>query len=390
MQEIYIVDGVRSPIGSYGGSLKDFAPSSLTAVIIAAILRRTGLDPQLVDDIVIGSAILSEFADWPRTAGLLAGIPAETPASLVNFNCGSGMQAVIRAAQAIKLGEAEIVLAGGTEVMSAAPYWVKSARWGQRLGHAEMIDSVMGSLKDPTTGLLMGEIAEMLAERFAVRREEQDELAFASHQKATEAIKRGSFKNEIEPVQVVVRKQSCLFQTDEQPRSDASLAKLSNLNPAFKPGGTVTAGNSSPLNDAAALVLLASANAVDKHGLRPLARIVSYAVAGVEPGLFGYAPVPATKKALKAAGFSVRDIDLFEINEAFAVQYLICEKELELDRDIVNVNGGAIALGHPVAASGPRVLLTLCHELRRRGRKCGAATMCVGGGMGITFVVENL
>lgn len=390
MNDVFLVDGVRSPVGSFGGSLKEAVPSSLTATLIETIIRRTGLDKEQVDEVIVGSAIASEFGDWPRTAALLAGIPKEKPALLVTFNCGSGMQAVTRAVQSARLGDADVVIAGGTEVMSTAPYWLKSARWGQRLAHGEMTCAIMGSLKDPITGLLMGEAAEIMAEKFDVGREEQDEFAVTSHRRALEAIRLGRFEDEIEPIAVGVGKQRALIGQDEQPRADATLEKLASLRPAFKEGGTVTAGNACPLNDGAAVTLIASEGAVSRNNLRPLARIMSYAVAGLEPNMFGYAPVVATKKALKAAGLEIGEVDLFEINEAFAVQYLVCEKHLELDRSLVNVDGGAIAIGHPVGASGPRILMHLCYELRRRGLRKGVATMCIGGGMGITVVVENV
>ena len=390
MRDVFIVDGVRSPIGSFGGSLKDFVPSSLTATLIEAIFRRTGLDKELVDEVILGAGIPTEFSDWARTAALRAGLPEGAPALLVNFNCGSGMQAMIRAANSIMIGDTDVAVAGGAEIMSAAPYWVKSARWGQRLWHGEMTDSIMGSLKDAVAGLLMGESAEIVAEKFAVERDAMDELALLSHQRATEGIRQGKFVEEIEPIPVKAGKETRLFQTDECPRADATLEKLASLKPAFKEGGRVTAGNSSPLNDAASVVLLASEDAVAKHNMRPLARIVSNASAGLEPNMFGYAPVLASRKALDKAGLNIGDIDLAEINEAFAVVYLVCEKHLELDRQKTNVNGGAIAIGHPVGASGARLAMTLGYELRRRGLKRGLATMCVGGGMAVTLVIENV
>lgn len=389
VREVFIVDAVRSPFGSFGGSLRDAVPSDLTATLIEAIVRRTGLDKDLVDEIIIGAHIAVEFGDWPRTAALRAGIPADKPALLVSFNCGSGLQAVIRAAQAVRLGDAEIVLAGGTEIMSAAPYWLRSARWGQRLSHGEMTDAVMGSLKDPIEGLLMGEIAELQADKFGITREEQDEFALTSHNRATEAARLGLLADEIEPATVKVGTRNVLFEKDEGPRADTTLERLSSLKPAFKQGGTVTAGNSSSINDGAALMLIASDHAVSRLGLQPLARIVCYAVTGTEPTMFALAPILATRRILKQMGIGIGDVDLFEINEAFAAQYLIYEKHLELDRSVVNVNGGAIAFGHPVAASGPRILMTLCYELRRRGLRKGVASMCVGGGMGIAILVER-
>jgi acetyl-CoA C-acetyltransferase len=318
------------------------------------------------------------------------GIPVSVPAFTVQRQCSSAMQAIVSGAQMIQLGEADIVLAGGVETMSSAPYMIKSARWGQRLQHGQMSDTVWEVLTDPLNGMLMGMATEGLAEKYKITREEQDEVSYRSHKNAARAIAEGKFKEEIVPVLIPQRKGAPkVFETDEHPRKDISMEELAKLNPPFKKGGTVTAGNSSGLNDGASAVILMSGAKVQKLGLKPLARIVSYAWAALEPEYFGYGPVPATKKALQRANLTLQDMELIEVNEAFAGQYLACEKGLGLKREMVNVNGSGIGLGHPVGSTGARIIITLLYEMARRGLKMGLATLCVGGGMGMTTIVER-
>jgi acetyl-CoA C-acetyltransferase len=300
------------------------------------------------------------------------------------------LQAVVSACQAIAAGDAQVVIAGGTESMSSAPYVLKDARWGKRLMHGQMTDAMWELLTDPDLKVMMGETAERLADKYAITREEQDEIAESSHQKAVLAWETGRFSEEVVPVAVPQRKGSpVLVEKDEHPRKDISFEKLAKLTPAFRPGGTVTAGNSSSINDGAAALVLMSAEKAAALGLIPMARVVSYAVAGVEPELMGYGPVPATQKALQKAGLTLADIGLIEVNEAFAAQYLACEKLLGLNRDIVNVNGSGVGLGHPVGCTGARILTTLLYEMKRRDVKRGLATLCIGGGMGMSIVVER-
>jgi len=301
------------------------------------------------------------------------------------------MQAIVSGAQMIKLGEADVVLAGGVETMSSAPYVLKTARWGQRLQHGQLADTVWDVLSDPLNGMLMGAATELLAEKYKISREEMDEVAYRSHKNASRAMAEGKFKEEISPVPIPQRKgPPKIFDTDEHPRRDISMEDLAKLPTIFKKGGTVTAGNSSGINDGASAVVLMSGDKVQKLGLKPMGRIVSYAWAALEPEYFGYGPVPATRKALQRANLTLEDMELIEVNEAFAGQYMACEKGLGLKRDIVNVNGSGIALGHPVGSTGARIIITLLYEMARRGLKMGLATLCVGGGMGMTMVVEKM
>lgn len=387
MRQVVIAAATRTPFGAFGGSLKDFTSTSLTVLVMEELIRRAGIPKEEVDEVVWGSAITCEFGDWPRSAALKAGLPVETPAILVNHNCASGMQAIRLGYQAIALGEADTVLAGGTEIMSRAPYWLTTARWGQRLKHGEMTDSLWGSLTDPTTGLLLGEATERLAAHYGIGRQPQDELALSSHLRAVRASKSNRLAQEITPVPTKPVSAQ-VIDADEGPREDASLEKLMRLRPAFQEDGTVTAGNSSSLNDGAAGLVLMAADRVSALGVRPLAYLRACSVVGVDPLFFGYGPVPASRAVLKKTELTIGDIDLWEINEAFAAQYLVCERELKLDRDKVNVNGGAIALGHPVAASGPRLVTTLICELALGHREWGVAAMCVGGGMGAAVVLQ--
>ena len=396
-KEIVILSGCRTPIGSFGQSLRDVKAFQLAAIVMQEAMKRAGVTGDLLDDVIFGDCIqTSEEANTARTAALKAGIPVEVPATTIQRQCASGMQAAIFASQQIIAGDSEIVLAGGCESMSNAPYVLKGARWGYRLMHGEMTDSMWELLHSGSQLLgeafIMGQTAENLAQKYNISRADQDQVAFESHKKAIAAIDGGKFKDEIIPVPVPQRKgEPKMFTTDEHPRRDVSLESLAALKPAFnKKTGTVTAGNSSGLNDGAAAMIITSMEKANKLGKKPLARIAANALAGCEPHLMGYGPVPAVQKLLKKAGKKLDDIDLFECNEAFAAQYLSCERGLGLDRTRVNVNGSGIALGHPVGCTGSRLIISLIYEMKRRNLHWGVATLCVGGGMGGAVLIENL
>ncbi len=391
MDSVVIVAAGRTPIGSFGGALKDVSARKLAEIVIRGVIERSGIDPALINEVILGNCI--QRTDEPniaRTAAIDAGLGKEVTGFTVQRQCSSGMQAIVSGTNQIQLGDSEVVIAGGVESMSNAPYVLKNARWGKRIMHGEMTDAMWELLTDPHHNILMGETAERLADKYGISREEQDEIAWRSHQNAIRAIDEGRFRDEIIPVPLQKRKETLLYETDEHPRRDITLAGLHALKPAFRENGTVTAGNASGLNDGASAVLLMKESRARDLGLAPLARIVSYAWAGVEADLMGYGPVPATKKALAKAGLSLADIDLIEVNEAFAAQYLAVEKLLELPREITNVNGSGISLGHPVGSTGCRIVVTLLHELKRRNLKRGLATLCVGGGMGMTMIVERI
>jgi acetyl-CoA C-acetyltransferase len=390
-RDVYIMSGARTAIGDFGGALKDFLGHQLAVFPMEEALKRAQVSKEMLEEVILGHCIQrTDEPNTARTAALKMGIPVSVPAFTVQRQCSSAMQAIVSGAQMIQLGEADIVLAGGVETMSSAPYVIKSARWGQRLQHGQMSDTVWEVLTDPLSGMLMGMATEGLAEKYKITREEQDEVSYRSHKNAARAIAEGKFKEEIVPVLIPQRKGAPkVFETDEHPRKDISMEELAKLNPAFKKGGTVTAGNSSGLNDGASAVILMSGAKVQKLGLKPLARIVSYAWAALEPEYFGYGPVPATKKALQRANLTLQDMELIEVNEAFAGQYLACEKGLGLKREMVNVNGSGIGLGHPVGSTGARIIITLLYEMARRSLKMGLATLCVGGGMGMTTIVER-
>jgi len=391
LNDVVIVSAVRTPIGDFGGAFRDVSALQLGSTAVEEAFQRVpDLEKEQVEEIVYGNC--SQRSDEPNIARCIAlecGFPVETTGFTIQRQCSSAMQAIVSAAQEIMLGDTEVAIAGGVESMSAAPYVLKGARWGQRLQHGEMTDALWEMLTDPVHKIMMGETAERLADKYNITREEQDEVAARSHLNAINAIDTGKFKEEIVPVTVKSRKKETIVDTDEHPRRDIDLEKLSKLKPAFRMEGTVTAGNSSGLNDGAAAVVLMSAEKAEKMGLTPMARIVSYAWAGVEPDLMGYGPVPATNKALVKAGISIEEIELIELNEAFAAQYLSCEKLLELNRDIVNVNGSGIGLGHPVGCTGARITVTLLHEMKRRNNRLGLATLCVGGGMGMAMILER-
>ena len=394
MNDVVIVSAVRTALGKVGGSLKDVQPEDLAKVVMLAAVERAGIEPESIDEVIIGQTKQSaDAANLARVAALKAGFPVEVPAYTVMRQCGSGLQAVHNAVQAIRSGEAEIVVAGGVESMSLAPYYLRGARFGFVSGNTVVVDS--NSESQPRSqpyevygDLTMGLTAENLAAQYGISREEQDEFALESQERAREAIESGRFRDEIVPVEVPVRKGPPLvFDTDEHPRK-TSLEELAALRPVFKEGGSVTAGNSSGRNDGGACLVLMSAAAAKARGIAPLAAIRGQAVAAVDPRIMGIGPAPASRKALERAGLSLSDIGLIEVNEAFAAQSLAVVKELGLDREILNVNGGAIALGHPLGCSGARILTTLLHEMRRRGTRYGLASICIAGGQGMATVVE--
>ncbi|EGK13367.1 acetyl-CoA C-acetyltransferase [Kroppenstedtia eburnea] len=392
MTEVLIVDGARTPFGSFGGALRDVSAEELGLVAAKEAIRRAGFAASQVDNVVLGNVIQSHKGApyLARHVALRAGVPIETPALVVNRLCGSGLQAVISGAQSVKLGESEVGLVGGAENMSQAPYVLRQARWGMKMGEGVLADTLSETLSDKLCGMGMGITAENLAEQYSISREEQDEFAFLSQQRAAAAADSGRLSEEIVPVTLQGKKGEKMISGDEHIRPDTTREKLSQLNPVFRKGGTVTAGNSSGINDGAACLMIASEEAVRRQNVSPIGRIVSWAVCGVEPKIMGIGPAPASRLALERAGLKLEEMDLIEINEAFAAQYLAVEKELGLNREIVNVHGGAIALGHPVGASGTRILLSLLYELRRRGKKYGLASLCIGGGQGIALVVEAL
>jgi acetyl-CoA C-acetyltransferase len=392
IQEVYIMSGARTAIGDFGGALKDFLGHQLVVHPMEEAIKRAKIGKEMVEEVILGHCIQrTDEPNTARTAVIKMGLPMSVPAFTVQRQCSSAMQAMVSGAQMIKLGEAEVVVAGGVETMSSAPYLLKTARWGQRLQHGQMADTVWDVLTDPLSGMLMGAATELLAEKYKITREEMDEVAYRSHKNAGKAMTEGKFKDEIVPVPIPQRKgPPKIFDTDEHPRKDISMEDLTKLPTVFKKGGTVTAGNSSGINDGASAVVLMSGEKVQKLGLKPMGRIVSYAWAALEPEYFGYGPVPATQKALQRAKLTLQDMELIEVNEAFAGQYMACEKGLGLKRDIVNVNGSGIALGHPVGSTGARIVITLLYEMARRGLKMGLATLCVGGGMGMSMIVERI
>lgn len=392
MREAVIVSAVRTAIGTYGGSLKDVSAVNLASLVIGEALKRAGVEASSVDEVIMGNILQAGLGQNPaRQAAIKAGVPYDVPSFTVNKVCGSGMKAVALAAQAVMAGEADVVVAGGTESMSRAPHLVNGARSGVGMGHAELVDSMINDgLWCALTDVHMGITAENLAERYGITREEQDAFAAASQQKAQAAIESGRFADEIVPVVIPQRKgDPIVFLRDEHPRFGTTVETLAKLRPAFKKDGTVTAGNASGINDGAAAVVVTTPEKAAELGVTPLARIRSYASAGVDPSIMGIGPVPATRKALAKAGLALDDIELIEANEAFAAQSLAVAKELGWDPAKVNVNGGAIALGHPIGASGARILVTLLYEMAKRNVRLGLATLCIGGGQGMAMVVER-
>ena len=392
-REVVVVSGVRTAIGTFGGSLKDVAPCELGALVVREALARAGVKGEDVGHVVFGHVINTEPRDMylSRVAAVNGGVSAETPAFNVNRLCGSGLQAVVSAAQTVLLGDADIAIAGGAESMSRAPYLAPAARWGSRMGDAKMVDMMLGALHDPFHTIHMGVTAENVAREFGISREQQDQTALESHQRASRAIQAGYFKDQIVPVTIKSRKGDIQFDTDEHVRHDATIDDMTKLKPVFaKENGTVTAGNASGLNDAGAALVLMERSVAEARGLKPLARLVSYGHAGVDPKIMGIGPVPATRKALERAGLSVKDLDVIEANEAFAAQACAVTKELGLDPAKVNPNGSGISLGHPIGATGALITVKALHELQRIGGRYALVTMCIGGGQGIAAVFERI
>jgi acetyl-CoA acetyltransferase family protein len=390
--DIFILGGARTPMAEYNGKLKDLSALELGAIASRAALERTGVAPSAVDHVVFGN-VLQTSADavyGARHVGLKAGLPIEVPALTVNRLCGSGIQSAVSGGQMIQLGEADVVLTGGTESMSQAPHVIRGLRSGLRLGQGELEDTLWSALLDTHCGCTMAVTAENCAAKYGISREEQDRYAVRSQQLADRAVAGGKLRDEIVPVEIRTRKGVELFSDDDHRRPESSVEELAKLKAVFSKNGSVTAGNASGIVDGAAALVLASNAAVARHGLTPIGRLAAWATVGVEPSLMGMGPAPATRRVLDKTGLSLADIDLIEVNEAFAAQYLAVEKELGLDRERVNVNGGAIALGHPLGMTGTRLLLTLLLELRRRGLRRGLATACIGGGQGIAAIVETV
>ena len=393
MKEVYLIDAARTAVGNFGGSLSKIPAVELGTVVVKELLKRNNLKGEEVDDVLIGSVLTAgQGQNVARQIAIGAGIPNDKTAMTINMVCGSGLRTVAMAAQAIKAGDAELVIAGGAENMSMSPYILPKAREGYKMGNGEMVDTMINDgLWDVFNNYHMGITAENLVEKYNLTREQQDELAAASQNKAEKAITEGKFVDEIVPVEIPQRrKDPIIFDTDEFVRCGVTAESLAKVRPAFKKDGTVTAANASGINDGASAVIVASKEAVEKYNLKPMAKIVSYAYHGTDPSIMGIGPVEAVRKALKKAGWKKEDLDLIEANEAFAAQALSVIKELDLDTEITNVNGGAIAIGHPIGASGTRILTTLLHEMKRRESKKGLATLCIGGGMGIAMCVEGM
>ena len=393
MKEVVITSAVRTAIGAFNGSLASLSAADLGSIVIQEAVSRSGISSSIIDEVILGNVLQGGQGQNPaRQAAVKAGVPVEVPAYTVNKVCGSGIKAVTLAAQSIIAGDAEVVMAGGMESMTNAPYVLDSkARWGYRMGDAKLTDTmVKDGLWCAFNDYHMGITAENVAARYGISREAQDQLAAESQQKALAAIEQGVFQQEIVPVTIKGKKGDTVFATDEYPKAGTTLDKLAALKPAFKKDGTVTAGNASGINDGAAALVVMSADKARELSLKPLARIVSFAAAGVDPGLMGIGPVPATRKALDKAGLTIADIDLIEANEGFAAQFLAVGQELNFPPDRVNIYGGAIALGHPIGASGARILVTLLHGLKAKAARRGLATLCIGGGQGIAIIVERI
>lgn len=399
MREVWIIDAVRTPIGRYGGAFKDVRPDDLGAHVIKSLVERTGIDPVLVDDVIMGCANQAgeDNRNVARMSLLLAGLPTSVPGVTVNRLCASGLEAVIQGARAVMCGEADVIIAGGVESMTRAPFVMAKPEQAYPRGDMRMFDTTIGwrftnkKLADMYHPYTMGETAENVAEQYNVSREDQDAYALSSQEKAIAAIAAGKFKNEIVPVTVPMKKgDPVVVETDEHPRSDTSKEKLAKLRAAFREGGSVTAGNASGINDGAAAILVMSREKAESLGLKPIARYLAGAAAGVDPSIMGVGPIPAVKKALHLAKLSVDDIDLFEINEAFASQVLASVRELGVPLEKVNPNGGGIALGHPLGATGARMVATLVHEMKREGHRYGVTTMCIGVGQGLAGVFERV
>lgn len=393
MREVVVVSAVRTAIGTFGGSLKDVPPTQLAALVLRTAVERAGVDPAQVGHVAFGHVINTEARDMylSRVAAIDGGLPEGVAAMNVNRLCGSGLQAIVSAAQSILLGDTDVAIGGGAESMSRGPYFLPAGRWGARMGDNKMVDMMVGALHDPFETIHMGVTAENVAAKYGITRADQDALALESHRRAAAAIAAGHFKGQIVPVELKSRKGTVLFDTDEHVRLDATLDDLAKLKPVFvKENGTVTAGNASGINDAAAALVLMERSAAEKAGLKPLARLVSYGHAGVDPKIMGIGPVPASRKALERAGLATAQLDLIESNEAFAAQACAVTRELGLDPKKVNPNGSGISLGHPIGATGAIITTKAVHELHRTGGRYALVTMCIGGGQGIAAVFERL
>ncbi len=391
-REVVVVSGVRTAIGGYGGSLKNHKPSELAGQLVAEAVKRAGVSPESIGHVVFGNVIHSEPADMymGRVAAIKGGLPEETPSLTINRLCGSGLQAVLSAAQQIELGICDTVVAGGAESMTRAPYHLPTARFGQRMGDAAMVDPMVAALHCPFNHIHMGITAENVAAKYGISREQQDELAVLSHNRAQNAVEQGYFQEQIMPVELKTRKGSTLFDTDEHVRFDCTLTDMAKLKPAFKKDGTVSAGNASGLNDAAAAMLMMDREVAEEKGIKPLAKLVDYSVVGVDPEIMGIGPVPAIKEILDRHDLSVNDIDVYEVNEAFAAQALAVTQQLDLPRDRVNPNGSGISLGHPIGATGAIVTIKALYELNRINGRYAVVSLCIGGGQGIAALFERV
>ncbi|WP_456275931.1 thiolase family protein [Bacillus sp. AK128] len=391
MRNVVITSAVRSPIGDFGGVFKDLLPTDLIVPVLKEAVSRSGLSSNDVNEVILGHCIQrTDEPNTARTAALLAGLSDETTGYTIQRQCASGMQAIISAAMQIQTGLSDVVVAGGVEVMSSSPYVLKQHRWGSRLQHSQVTDTVWEILEDPIHKMMMGETAENLADLHQISREEQDEVAYLSHQRAVNAIENGYFDSQIVPITVKSRKGETVITKDEHPRAQLTKEDLAKLKTVFRKDGTVTAGNASGLNDGASALVLMDEETAKARGLKPLAKIVGFQVSGVDPKVMGRGPVPAVQRGLERVGWTIQDAELIEVNEAFAAQYLAVEKELGLNRDIVNVNGSGISLGHPVGCTGARIVTSLVHELGRRELTKGIASLCVGGGMGAAVFLERV
>jgi acetyl-CoA C-acetyltransferase len=391
-REVVVLSGVRTAIGGYGGSLKDIPPSLLAAQCVKEAVSRAGIDPGEVGHVVFGNIIHTDPHDHylARVACVKGGLPVETPALTLNRLCGSGLQAIITAANAIMLGDADVAVAGGAENMSRSPYTAPAMRFGARMNDTSMIDMMVGALSDPFDNVHMGVTAENVAKKYEISREDQDQLAVESHRRAGAAIDKGYFKGQIVPIEIKVKGGTAPFELDETVRRDSAVDKLARLRPAFDPNGTVTPGNASSINDAAAAVVLMERGLAEKRGLKPMGRLVDYSYAGVDPKYMGIGPVPAVKALMKKTGLQVNDIDVYEVNEAFAAQALAVCRSLELPPERVNPNGSGISLGHPIGATGAILTIKALYELKRTGGKRALVTMCIGGGQGIAAIFERM
>ncbi|MGB9752580.1 MAG: acetyl-CoA C-acyltransferase [Roseiflexus castenholzii] len=391
-RDVVVLSGVRTPIGNFGGSLKDQPPSELAAQVVREAVKRAGVEPAEIGQVVFGNIIHTDGHDHylARVAGVKGGLPVDVPALTLNRLCGSGLQAIISAAQTIMLGDTDAAVAGGAESMSRSPYWAHAMRWGARMNDVTMVDVMVAALSDPFDDVHMGVTAENVARKWEITREDQDALAVESHKRAAAAIAEGRFKDQIVPIEIKVKGGTQLFDADESVRPDTTLEKLAKLRPVFQKDGTVTAGNASSINDAAAAVVLMERSVAEQRGYKPIGRLVGYSVVGVDPKYMGIGPVPAVRKVLERTGLTINDIDVFEVNEAFAAQALAVIRDLELPMEKVNPNGSGISLGHPIGATGAILTVKALYELHRTGGRYACVTMCIGGGQGIAAIFERI